>query len=919
MGAEFEVRITPLVRGVAGQTEVTTDGLTTIEEEDTTLVTQFLDLEVTHQLNEPRTGRVVLSIHDPIVATLEPFEQAVWIGYKRPLETLSEAIIYGQCNVVTDYEAATVTLDIQDPAWRLRHHYIRRGDVALNIDNNRGSLPDHGYSVETIVDAARNIQAQQDRGVPALALDVQEVDLDDPGPDDVGPINFERGQECWALIEQIIRGVGGPDLDICPAWFFPVQWVGTLKLYQPADPPPDGPHVDALARDLDPADPDDPGAGEVIFDYGIGQDNLVGLVEEPGRPTTHAHVLDEPAAYRETSADADSSYRVGILVDWIGAGYAVQRPTRTVPADTRPLRELADAHVKAYGRPPKHLTATLRPDDALGFHYGHPGWTAAAPGEVEVIGGEWYIGDYVRVRGVRGERSVSTLNRITKVDFKYDLQTDLVQVNVELVPALGGTPGDSDEGESTSGDVTAPAVAFTAPTDGATITGAATTVTATATDAGGVASVEFLVDGVAISPGGFDVLAPYTVSMDTTGYPDGTHTLTARATDTSGNVATASITVTVDNGVTPPPPPPPPPPGSNLVYIDGRRIRNVSDDLNANLRGGNVHVGGFAFSQADFDSMVAEGWNCIRLCANWKRIETSAGVFSATELGYVHTSIQRAETAGLKVILCQGITDPKWSTRADVLPSWAYNTSGPVTPIAPWSGTRLFHVFMSHGEAYSRKMVQEFAPYENVVMYDPWNEPDSVSASVVQQGMNEWLGWVRDEPAGEGKLWAVTNHYSSQSAAEAFNDWDAILDWENVVLQVHSYYAPNSPTASGWSTSDGMRTQSSGVFWNGSPEATGYSTANKAALRTHLAAWKNVSQARGVPVILGEAGVQYYKATAAQREDWGLDMVEAAELEEFAGAFWWIYATSSAQDDWTARLSGPWRPEASAFGAFVSF
>ncbi len=922
--AAFEVRITPLMRGIAGELENVLQshnpaGSTVIELDDTTLVTQYLDLEVTHELSEPRSGRVVLSIHDPIVATLEPWAQAVWIGYRRPRETLAEAILWGQCNVVTDYEAQTVTLDIQDPALRCRRHFIRIGDEALNLDDNRGTLPSHAYSISTILDAARNIPVQQDRGVPVLGIadyhDYYTLDIDD-----ADPLNFERGQECWGLIEQIVRDVRGPDFDMHPMWFFPsTGYYCRLWTYDPADPPPAVTGT-MLARDLDPADPDNPGIGEVIFDYGTGLDNVKGLVEEPNLPTTHAHVLDEPAAYRETSADADSSYDVGIFVDWIATGFAIQRPTRAAPvANTGRLRGTADAHIKAYGRPAKHLTITLDPDDAQQFHYGHPEWGSAVPSGVEWFGGDWYIGDYVRVRGVRGHRSVNTLNRITKASFKYDLDADLVKINVELIPALGGTPGDSDETETAGGDVTPPSVAFTAPADLATISGTTVAISATASDDVAVAHVEFLLDGVAITPGGWDLDAPYAVTFDSTTTTDGTHTLTARATDTSGNIATATITVTTDNGIAPPPPPPPPPPGSNLVYIDGRRIRNVSDDENADLRGGNVHVGDFAFSQADFDSMAAQGWNCIRLCAQWDDIETSPGVFNATQLGHVHTSIQRAETAGLKVILCQGINSPNWGARFANAPAWSYASGGPATPVAPWTGAYLFHVFMSHGEAYSRKMVQEFSPYENVIGFDPWNEPDSTSASIVQQGMNEWLGWVRDEPAGEGKLWFITNLYSSQSAAAAFNDWGQIANLENCVLQLHTYYAPKSPTASGWTTDNGMRDTWSGAFWNGSIEANAYSTANKAALRIHLATWKQASQALGVPVILGEAGVQHYKATALQRQQWGLDMVEAAELEEFAGVFWWIYATSAAQDDWTARLSGPWRPEAAAFGTFESF
>ncbi len=548
MKAQFEVRITPLMRGVEGELESTVlgfnaAGATHVAEEDTTLVTQFLDLEVTHQLNEPRTGRVVLSIHDPIVAALEPWQQAVWIAYKRPLETLPEAILYGQCNVITDYDAQTVTLDIQDPALRVRRHYIRRGDEALNVDANRGRLATHAESIRLILDAARNIPAQQDRGVPVLGIsdahDYYSADFEE-----APSINFERGQECWDLIEQIVRAVGGPDFDMFPRWFFPTEGAYCyLWTYDPADPPPDL-TGNTLARDLDPVDPDDLAPGEVVFDYGLGQDNLVGLVEEPGIPTTHVHVLDEPAAYRETSADADSSHDVGIFTDWIGVGFAIQRPTRAQPtADTSPLRALADAHIKAYGRPPRHLTATLRPDDALGFHYGHPEWQFAVPEGVEYIGGEWYIGDYVRVRGLKGERSISSLNRITKVDFKYDLERDLVLINVELIPAAGGTPSDDDEGDPDS-IVSQPTIDLTSPYDPQNVSGSAFAVTATAGDNIEVAHVKFYLDGVLI---GTDTEAPYGMTWDTTTASDGNHIFTATVTDTAGNTASDSSEVGIQN------------------------------------------------------------------------------------------------------------------------------------------------------------------------------------------------------------------------------------------------------------------------------------------------------------------------------------------------------------------------------------
>ncbi len=96
-------------------------------------------------------------------------------------------------------------------------------------------------------------------------------------------------------------------------------------------------------------------------------------------------------------------------------------------------------------------------------------------------------------------------------------------------------------------DTTGPAVAISAPADGATVLGT-TSVTATATDASGVAGVQFKLDGVNL--GAEDTTSPYSTSWNTTTVTNGTHTLTAVARDTLNNTSTATtVTVTVSNPV----------------------------------------------------------------------------------------------------------------------------------------------------------------------------------------------------------------------------------------------------------------------------------------------------------------------------------------------------------------------------------
>lgn len=97
-------------------------------------------------------------------------------------------------------------------------------------------------------------------------------------------------------------------------------------------------------------------------------------------------------------------------------------------------------------------------------------------------------------------------------------------------------------------DNSGPSVTLIAPADAATVSGSAVAISATATDPGGISQVEFLVDGTVVAT---DTTAPYSVSWNSATVAEGTHGLTARATDSLGNITTsASRAVTVRNAPT---------------------------------------------------------------------------------------------------------------------------------------------------------------------------------------------------------------------------------------------------------------------------------------------------------------------------------------------------------------------------------
>jgi lysophospholipase L1-like esterase len=93
-------------------------------------------------------------------------------------------------------------------------------------------------------------------------------------------------------------------------------------------------------------------------------------------------------------------------------------------------------------------------------------------------------------------------------------------------------------------DIIPPTVSITAPTAGATLKGSIT-LSATSSDNVGVTGVQFTIDGV--NTGSSGTTSPYSISWNSAGATDGSHTIAAVASDAAGNTATSSVSVTVQN------------------------------------------------------------------------------------------------------------------------------------------------------------------------------------------------------------------------------------------------------------------------------------------------------------------------------------------------------------------------------------
>ena len=122
-------------------------------------------------------------------------------------------------------------------------------------------------------------------------------------------------------------------------------------------------------------------------------------------------------------------------------------------------------------------------------------------------------------------------------------------------------------------DTTPPTVSILAPAGGSTVSGTLT-VTAIASDNIGVVGVQFQLDGTSL--GNEDLISPYSVSWDTTGANNASHTLTARARDAAGNqTLSGTVNVTVNNA--------PPPSGAAIsvgqVVVDPPTLETIGVSL----------------------------------------------------------------------------------------------------------------------------------------------------------------------------------------------------------------------------------------------------------------------------------------------------------------------------------------------------
>jgi lysophospholipase L1-like esterase len=225
----------------------------------------------------------------------------------------------------------------------------------------------------------------------------------------------------------------------------------------------------------------------------------------------------------DTTGVADGTYRMVAVARDTSNNYATSTVVTVTVDNTAPVRSGGSpTGVLAFGTTATTLIVTT--NETATCHYSASAGTSYASGIA-----------FTTTGATSHSTSITGLQNATSYIYYVRCQDGQGNANAS----------DFSISFSVAADTTSPIVSLTAPLSGDIVSGTSVSLAANASDDVSVSGVTFKVDGITI--GSEDTTSAYTGTWDSTGVADGSHTLSAVARDGSGNLATSSVSVTVDN------------------------------------------------------------------------------------------------------------------------------------------------------------------------------------------------------------------------------------------------------------------------------------------------------------------------------------------------------------------------------------
>jgi len=283
------------------------------------------------------------------------------------------------------------------------------------------------------------------------------------------------------------------------------------------------------------------------------------------------------------------------------------------------------------------------------------------------------------------------------------------------------------------------------------------------------------------------------------------------------------------------------------------------------LRGFNVipvwgSAPGKTWGADSYVKIRATGANTARFVVYWSELEPVRGSFDQTHLATLDLAIARARAAGLYVVL-----DPIHIYNGeDRVPAWA-RTGDVINSVKAGAGP------------YLRMLAARYQDNPAVAAYDLVNEPPSypIDQNRSLRMYGSLIAEVRQ--VDPDKILMVEPIYGDSAMTDA--DFSLLGSTRNVVLSYHDYYAGGGGD-DGYRASDGAQ---EGIYtWD---ERTGYASPDAAALERHLRVQLDTARRVGIPLWVGEMGIN---TTAVGADQWIAE--KTALFKRYGlGYAWWAY------------------------------
>lgn len=381
-----------------------------------TRLDHFQGLEVREPINDSRTAKCLLSMHDPAIQHVLPLKRLLKVTYGEFL------IFWGYLTrPIYDFAAATVEVNAHDPTLKLKHHYHRFGDQSVDY-----GYPLDGSGYKVLIESSVPIEPQLDRDIPGNGI-LWGTDTSTPQgpkpttnpPADTDGVwrTCERGANVWDTLTSASQTIGAPDFR-----FRPVD--EEHRGHNTVIPP-------GFFCEFETADKfQNDRSKKAVFDYGHGNDSAENIVWEPDGDTVRNYFVQVNPGGEKHRDDEDNKALVHNEASWDEYGIYEGWESSGQKDKKKVLVAKATAWVRAYAWVPDFFTITPAMDRISVPRYGY----------------DFMVGDLISVRAKRGYAAVGIVGRVTAVTFQQVDPADNTRLTLDVVPDIDVDVEEGDEG-----------------------------------------------------------------------------------------------------------------------------------------------------------------------------------------------------------------------------------------------------------------------------------------------------------------------------------------------------------------------------------------------------------------------------------------------------------------------------------------